>query len=375
MQTNCKYNISKLLPDDSKRTMWIMDTSHYHILSTILNDTNNGILRLEETKDGQFKITHPIVVNGQKDAFAENTVGQYLRILIFYGVIDYKVIVDNGIKTTKEFRKFCLENDIEIKKYHDFTIYLKENLKEIAKGIKEIIKLDNFLSTDALKILSTAEFYLNYKDHADKMSINEIEGYFYNCELKPSLGKSNSKVESIHGEFLLYMKTLDYFDVLFAELDCRQNITSEEKENEVEFDNLDFEGIGYLGELIINQYLKTEYEIVDWVSRRNKRSNHDFKADEDYIEVKTTSASRSATSFNMSWNEFTLQQTNRNNYYIYYVDGIYKLKKPEKEIVENLENIKQFIDKNEISVEKIDSKKLTEKFLLIPKGYWVRENK
>lgn len=371
MQTNCKYNINDIIPKNWEREIWKMDTSHFHILSTIINDTNKGKLKLIENEK-KFKFEEPVVINGQKDFFAKNTCGQYLRILVFYGVIDYNILLENNINNWDSFRSYCVNNEIIITTEIDFEEYLKNNISKIAKNIMNIISLDNFISKDALKILSTAEFFLNYKDHAVELNLKEIVGYFYNYELKIKQAKINSDINSIFGEYLLYIKTFSYFDALFEELGCYERV--DKISEEIEEFELDFEGIGYLGELIVDRFLKEKYTKVDWVSRRNKRSNHDFKADDDYIEVKTTTNNRKIISFNLSWNEYILQQNNKYNYFVYYVDGIYKLDNPVKEIVNNINNIIDFVEKNEINIERIDNSLLS-KFQFVQKGFWVKENK
>lgn len=370
MQTNFRFNLNSLKGFDQNRKIWVMDTSHHHILNAILNETNDGFLTAKDYNGDRTCFISPIVTNNGKEGFGDNTFNQYIRILIFFGIVDYKILIENNIKNWKNFNEYIIKNGIEIKPYKDFKEYLSKNVSNIAKNIKEILLLDNFISKDANNILSTIEFFLNYKDSAEEISVPEIVEYFKNYSLGISQLKSNSDINSIHGEFSIYIKLIEFYERLIYEL---MGISVDAIEDPFDF-QLDFEGYGYLGELIINFLLRDRYNEIDWVSKRDKRSNHDFKADGDYIEVKTSATKKAKVAFNLSWNEYVLQQNNKDNYYIYYVDGLYNVKEPEKTIMKFLNNMEEFVKQNNIKIEIIDSRML-KKYEMVSKGYWISELK
>lgn len=99
--------------------------------------------------------------------------------------------------------------------------------------------------------------------------------------------------------------------------------------------------IGECGEEISYIFLCSKFgkENVDWVSKKNKYSDHDFEVNFNnqiyYIETKSTT--KPVINFYLSINEYSLYKENKDNYWLLFITNI-NLNKEQKPIIKLIEN-------------------------------------
>ncbi len=380
MQTNSTnkeyYDVSSLIEGDFSRKIWKMDTSHYSILEKFLNKSNENKIKIEKTRENKYKFINPDILNkrDKNGAFASRTIEQYIRILIFYDVVDYKEIENLKLIKWNELIERIINGEINLTiKSIDSESYLLNNLDKIVNSIKGQLKSENKnIREDAIKILSTMEIFLNYKnsDFSNSLSIKTFKEFLSHYDFDIKKSKSGGSGEGYINELKNWIKMYDYSEKLLLSLLGKEQVILDDDQQQP-FMSVDFTGYGYLGEYLFNELLNHEGIEHEWISQKDKYAPYDFKSNENYIEVKTATTKRNKISFNLSWNEYIQHQAKKDKYKICYIDGVYNLD-IKKVIRFGIGNFKKLINENEIVFKEIEYDEL-KNYKLSSKGYWVTE--
>lgn len=389
MEEKLVWDVSKLIKGDFEREVWKMDTSHMFILKSFLKNDNNGKIKIQKIGE-EYEFLQPKVLNKNgKSKYGRSAVHQYLRILTFYNVIDHDTWIKNDIKSRDSMVTHAVKYGLDIKPNTDAMQYLRENSFEIFENIKKVLQFgsevsgsNKLLRDDFIKITTTAEFVLNYKNEFERSSKKTIEKYFdnykqfTNTEIKKR-GKDSS--ENYITSYKDYIAVSYFFEKMFACLILKDKKVIKDLWSNIDDVNYDFGTYGYFGEVLVNKMLSEENDeedaVITWQSQIVKTAPYDFKVDkpnnELFVEVKTKVASNPKIAFQLSGNEHKIYNEHEDNYKIYYVDGIYNLKNLE-EILDLKGSAEEFIKKNNIDVKILGYQELKD-LSYVPKGFWVRE--
>ncbi len=367
------FDISKIINNDFEREVWKMDTSHYSILQKFLLNSTQNIIDLKEVGDNRYQFFNPSVIKRKEDpGFSMGAITQYARVLVFYNVLSYKDLVNLNCKSWKCVIAEMLEGNVKLTNNNiNPEAYLLDNFVDIRNSILEQINSDNdLIRNNAVKILSTMETFINYKNskYAEDLKVENFNTFIRNYEYDIKAPKPNGTDEGYIDELKNWMKMYDYCEEILTSLfkDENEAIISEEA-----FNSIGFSEYGYVGEYVYNEYLKMKNIDHEWVSSKDKYSPYDFRVEEDWVEVKTASNKRKKISFNLSWNEYIQHQAKKERYKILYIDGIYNIDL--KKIIRNgINDINKLISEYDITFKEITYSELRD-YHLSSKGYWVTE--
>ncbi len=373
--TKIKYDISKLIQGEIKRKFWKLDTSHYSILKKFLPNHNEGLILLNPVNEDNksFDIISPHIINKKdKSDFGISTISQYIRILLFYNVIDYEEIIKINPKSWVDLIRKIAKDGIVIK-YSSIEVkdYLKNNKHKIVKAIKDKINCSNkLIRKETIKFLVNMEIFLNFTSSLEEYKFNEegfidfLENYAYDV-----IEIDKNYPDELANMMQMYEYTKEIFNLLLntSSVEIGENINYLESDEDI-----DFEGFGYVGEYIYNEYLrKNTREKFEWTANKEKYSPYDFKVGDKYIEIKTPTKNRSKISFHLSWNEFKKHELEKERYIIYFIDGVYNLEL--KHFFANeINDINKFMKEKNITLKRILYNEIKD-LNFFPKGYWVKE--
>lgn len=367
------FNISKLINGSFKREIWKMDTSHFSILQKFLLNSNEKKIILNEVGDNRYQFFNPQIIKRENDpGYSNGAIGQYIRILLFYGVIDYVQITKLNCSSWTCVIKEIIEGNVNLKEFgKDPESYLLDNFNEIANGIKEQLNSDNeMIRLNAIKITSTMETFINYKNSsfAKELKVENFNQFLREYEYEIDAIRPDGSDDGYIDELKNWMKMYDYCEEILRFL-LEDKTTRDDVEDP--FGKIDFSGYGYVGEYIYNEYLRSKGIEHEWVSIKDKYSPFDFKVEQDWIEVKTATNKRNKISFNLSWNEYIQHQAKKERYKILYIDGIYNID-IKKIMRSGVNDIDQLIIDNDIVFHEITYNEIRD-YRFAPKGYWVTE--
>lgn len=176
-----QINISKLIEGTIKngvQKFWSLGTSHEHI-SNLFTISNNKIdLSISKKDSGKYIAFNILVEDIDKTQMI-----QYIRVLIFYGLINYDEIKD--IKNINAFNDLLeeIENSdrklsIRVKTKNEFS----DDVQVVINNISRILNSKNdALKNDAKNALSTIYIYIKLKEF---MNEKGIEPLITNLDLK-----------------------------------------------------------------------------------------------------------------------------------------------------------------------------------------------
>lgn len=366
-----------------------MDTSHISILKKFLKHDNEGKIIMEKIGD-RYNILQPDIKFTDDDpSFSYGAIQQYLKILVFLNIIDHKFLIENDIQTAQKFVDEVAEKGIEIKQYVDFIDYLTKEFINITNNIKTVLQYDlnndvraSFVKNLYIDSMSTIEFVLNFKSIYNEYTEKTVAEHFLNYELTTG----NKIVERRASKLRSYIKAykdvrllIDFYEYIFDAALERDVKVVDELKAFVSAKDFDFGIYGHLGEILVNKILIEENTDTDtkviWQSEIRSRSPYDFKIEEPesekYIEVKTKTSYIPKISFQLSYNEWQIYDSHRDNYLLYYVDGIYRLDDFDK-ITDLKGSTKEFLRENQIEIKILKEKELND-LDYSNKGYWVSE--
>ncbi len=371
---NRVFDISTLIDGNFERDIWKMDTSHISILKKFILNSKEPKIILKEVDENRYRFFNPSLIKNERDpGYSQGAITQYIRILCFYNLISFKDIIALGCKNWKCVMQKMMEGKINLKDFNKTPeSYLIENFKNITESIKKQINSENkIIRENAIRILSTMEVFINYKnsDYSREIKIDNFNEFLREYPFHIKNPKVNGDPHGYIEELNNWMKLFDYCEQILEDiLGLRKE---DEKVNDEVFGKIDFTGYGYIGEYLFNEYLNSKKEEHEWVSIKDKYSPYDFKVGEICIEVKTPTNKRNKVSFNLSWNEYVHHQSRKEKYKIYYIDGVYNLD-VKKLLLEGIRDFEKLVSENQIAFKEISYKELRE-YRLAPKGYWVSE--
>lgn len=354
---------------------WNIDTSFTSCLS-FMKSLGVGSLVILSNKDNEVDnkgVVYPIIGDTNKPK-AKSTIIQYIRIGILFDIFEYQI--EDNYKSHNDFFYKVKNNKLELKfkkiflEAHSIVDYVYDNIKNIIDNWKHItlLKESNAIINDTKDLIFDLILYSWIRKNNKEE--REVFNYLKNRTRKKLT--VSSQIMTSYNQCLYLVDCIDQF------LYDKPEINEFNKYNQAKE-----KIIGYAGEFIFDLFArniskyknkipyeklkKVPFKNIVWESVNKPKSPYDFKIDNTFIEVKSTTTNLQKTKFILSSNEWYHITEHPDSSYVCHIKNI----KPENiDFSNQLNNIKLL---DELTFKFLDYSSLNEDYFFNERGFYVNQ--